>query len=121
MIGPKNGMMTARPAMSARTPANAERHEVEQRRDPVEEAEQEGAADEAAERLVRALPEQLGLAAQLLGERARETSPERLAVHQHDEGDDQDERRVEQDGRGRGHEPERVARDASRGVAETLR
>src|SRR5206468_13045031 len=76
-------------------------------------AENERAADESAEGAIRALTEKLRFAAKLGAERGDESAPELIAVDQHDERDDEDEREVEEDARRGRDEPERVRRDRS--------
>jgi hypothetical protein len=68
-----------------------------------------------------ATPEQIGLAAQLRREYPDEALPQPLAVDEHDEGDDQDERRVEEDACGGRDEPEGVRGDGPRDLREPRR
>src|SRR4029077_14220341 len=100
---------------------NAQRDEDRERRDPVDQAEDERAADESAERSVRALTEELSLAPQLGSQRGDESLPQTIAVYQHDERDDEDQREVEEHVRDTGNEPERVAGDRSGDLGDLRR
>ena len=92
-----------------------------ERRHPVDHAEDERPADEAAEGAVRALTQQLCFAAELGGQRGDEPLPKPIAVDEHDERDDQDERGVEEDVRRRRDVAERVGRDRARDLGELRR
>ena len=98
-----------------------EQHEDRESCHPVDQTEDERPTDETAERAVRALPEQLRLAAELGAEGGEEPLPELIAVDQHDERDDEDEGRIEEDVRRRGDVPERIGRDRSRDLGELRR